>query len=363
MKTKLLFILFILFTLPLSAQNETQEEDSMVVVTLTNSETRIGTILSDDGREILLMTKDIGKIYIRKENIKSIVPYDPKNFKIVDGEFRDVGPFTTRYHFTTNSLPIKKGENYAMINLYGPEVHFALSDRFSLGVMSTWTASPFVLAAKFTIPTKNPKLNFGLGTLAGTSGYLNTFRGFGGLHWGMVTYGDRMNNITFSAGFSYIKTGMKREYVEYQPGIYPAKPYEFGGGYYFAYPTATYKSVENPIATAPIIGLGGIAKVGKKASFIWDAMVMFGSQTKENINQEINDVYDPVTGQPSFTEVKDKVSASSTDQTTIAFFMPGMRFQTKDTRAFQIALAGALVKTETRTFAFPAPMVSWFFKF
>jgi hypothetical protein len=363
MKTKMLFILFLLMSMISTAQNETQAGDSMVVVTLTNGETRIGTILSDDGREILLLTKEIGKIYIRKENIKSIVPYDPENFKIVDGEFRDVGPFTTRYHFTTNSLPIKKGENYAMINLYGPEVHFALSDRFSLGVMSTWTASPFVLAAKFTIPTQNPKLNFGLGTLAGTSGYLNTFRGFGGLHWGMVTYGDRMNNITFSAGFSYIKTGIQRSYAEYQPGIYPAKPDGFGG-YSFDYPGITaFKSVENPIATAPIIGLGGIAKVGKKASFIWDAMVMFGSQTKVSKSQEINFVYDPVTGQPSYTEVKDEPSVSSTENTTIAFFMPGMRFQTKDTRAFQVALAGALVKTETRTFAFPAPMVSWFFKF
>lgn len=363
MKTKLIFILFLFFSPILIAQNETQKEDSMVVVTLTNGETRIGTILSDDGREILLLTKDIGKIFIRKENIKSIVPYDPKNFKIVDGEFRDVGPFTTRYHFTTNSLPIKKGENYAMINLYGPEVHFALSDRFSLGVMSTWTASPFVLAAKFTIPTQNPKLNFGLGTLAGTSGYLNTFRGFGGLHWGMVTYGDRMNNITLSVGFSYIKTGIKREYSEYQTGIYPAIPDGFGG-YYFDSPLYLgFKTVENPMATAPIIGLGGIAKVGKKASFIWDAMVMFGSQKKAGSPQEINYVYDPVTGQPSYTEVKDETSESSTEKTTIAFFMPGMRFQTKDTRAFQVALAGALVKTETRTFAFPAPMVSWFFKF
>jgi len=362
MKTKLLFIFLLFFSLPIFSQNEGQKEDSMVVVTLTNGETRIGTILSDDGREILLLTKDIGKIYIRKENIKSIVPYDAKNFKIVDGEFRDVGPFTTRYHFTTNSLPIKKGENYAMINLYGPEVHFALSDRFSLGVMSTWAASPFVLAAKFTIPTKNPKLNFGLGTLAGTSGYFNTFKGFGGLHWGMITYGDRMNNITFSAGYSYIKTGVKKEYGIYQTGNYPAKPDGFGG-YYFDSPVYLgFSSYEEPIGTAPIIGIGGIAKVGKKASFIFDAMVLFGKQKDSGFPQQINYVYDPITGQPSYTQVLEK-SDVQTENVTIAFFMPGMRFQTKDTRAFQIALAGALVKTETRTFAFPAPMVSWFFKF
>lgn len=363
MKTKILFFFFILFTLSLNAQNEPQKEDSMVVVTLTNGETRIGTILSDDGREILLLTKDIGKIYIRKENIKSIIPYDPKNFKIVDGEFRDVGPFTTRYQFTTNSLPIKKGENYAMINLYGPEVHFALSNRFSLGVMATWAASPFVLAAKFTIPTTNPKLNFGLGTLAGTSGYFNTFRGFGGLHWGMITYGDRMNNVTLSAGFSYIQTGMQNSDTQYEPGIYPAKQDSWGNYYFITAPVITNKSYQNSMATAPIIGLGGIAKVGKKASFIWDAMVMFGTQNKISRQQEVNNVFDQSTGQPSYTEVKDQITITTPEKTTIAFFMPGMRFQTKDSRAFQVSLAGALVKTETRTFAFPAPMVSWFFKF
>ena len=363
MKINLLLTFFLLFSIGTFAQNETNKEDSMVVVTLTSGTVHIGTILSDDGREILLLTKEIGKIYIRKENIKSIVPYDPKSYKLVNGEFRDIGPFTTRYQFTTNAMPIKKGENYAMINLYGPEVHFALSNRFSLGVMSTWAASPFVLAAKFTVPTKNPKLNFGLGTLAGTSGYFNTFRGFGGLHWGMFTYGDRMNNITLSLGFAYIKTGIRTDIPNFQVGIYPAKPDGSGGFYFESLPAPTYQTVDNPLGTAPIIGLGGIAKVGKKASFIWDAMVMFGSQKTIGYSQEINFIYDPVSGQPSYTEIKDVNSDSSLENTTIGFFMPGMRFQTKENRAFQIALAGALVKTETETFAFPAPMVSWFFKF
>ena len=359
-------IIFLLMT-SFSVYSQEISEDSLKVLTMNNGDIRIGQILNDDGREILLLTKDVGKIYIRKENIKSIVPYDAKNFKIVDGEFRDVGPFTTRYHFTTNSLPIKKGENYAMINFYGPEVHFSLSDRFSLGVMSTWAASPFVLAAKFTIPTRDPKLNFGIGTLVGTSGYFNAFKGFGGLHWAMVTYGDRMNNITFSAGYSYIKTGITQKHSIYQPGNYPAIP-DGVGSYYFDYPNPVgISSYEVPIGTAPIIGIGGIAKVGKKASFIFDAMVLFGKQNYASSPQqayyEINYVYDPITGQPSYTEVTKNSTTKSDEKVTIAFLMPGMRFQTKENRAFQVALAGALVKTETTTNAFPVPMVSWFFKF
>ena len=46
-----------------------------------------------------------------------------------------------------------------MINLYGPEVHFAVHKDFSVGVMSTWIGSPLALALKYTRGTANPKIN------------------------------------------------------------------------------------------------------------------------------------------------------------------------------------------------------------
>jgi hypothetical protein len=354
MKNLTLFFLLFFISFNGFSQVEEYHTDSLYVLTMNSGETRIGKIVSDDGREILLMSTEIGKIYIRKENIKSITPYILKEFQNVNGELRAAGPFTTRYCFTTNSLPIKKNENYALVNLYGPEVHFAVSNRFSIGVMSTWIASPFILAAKYTIPTKNDKLNFGFGTLMGTSGYLNTFRGFGGLHWGMVTYGDRMNNITFSAGFSYLKTGEEKSYSESTPGIYESSSY--------SYPSPSIITYSNPMGTAPVIGLGGIAKVGKKASFIFDAMVFFGTQKKTEFFQDINFFTDPVSG-INYKEIKPGVLTTSTVNNTIAFFMPAMRFQTMDNKAFQVALAGCLYKSGSNSQAFPIPMVSWFFKF
>jgi hypothetical protein len=358
-----LFLLLLLLSFNYSFGQVNVSDDSLVVVTLTNGEIRIGKLISDDGREILLESKEIGKIYIRKENIKSIAAYNPKEFQNVGGELRAAGPFTTRYCFTTNSLPIKKGENYALVNLYGPEVHFSLSDRFSLGIMATWIASPMVLAAKYTIPTKNEKLNFGLGTLFGTSGYLNTFRGFGGLHWGMVTYGDRMNNITFSAGYSYIDLGFNSNYAtKFQPGTYPA--IDGGGYYYFATPPYQEIELKRGLSSAPAFGLSGIAKVGKKASFIFDAMVFIGKTKSSSFIQNVEYFYDPGTGQPSYTLVSEgTLTENQATRSTLAFFMPAMRFQTKDNRAFQVALAGALYKSEDETRAFPLPMVSWFFKF
>ena len=112
-----------------------------------------GYIISDDGREILFETKNIGKVYINKSDIKEIIDINHTDIENY-GEFRETGPFTTRYYFTNNALPIKKGEDYAMINLYGPEVHFSLSDNFSLGVMASWIASPIALAAKYSFNSK-----------------------------------------------------------------------------------------------------------------------------------------------------------------------------------------------------------------
>jgi len=93
----------------------------------------VGLILSDDGREVLIETKSLGKIYIPKSDIKSIRPIDYAE-DVAKGEFSSAGVFTTRYQFTTNCFPIKKGENYAMVNLYGPEVHFAVHKDFSVGL-------------------------------------------------------------------------------------------------------------------------------------------------------------------------------------------------------------------------------------
>ena len=45
----------------LGFSQETTFNDSMVVITMHNGDMRIGNILSDDGREILFLSKDVGR--------------------------------------------------------------------------------------------------------------------------------------------------------------------------------------------------------------------------------------------------------------------------------------------------------------
>jgi hypothetical protein len=321
----------------------------------------VGQILSDDGREVLIETKSLGKIYIPKSDIKSMRPLDYAE-DVAKGEVSTAGVFTTRYQFTTNCFPIKKGENYAMLNLYGPEVHFAVHKDFSVGIMSTWIGSPIALALKYTRGTANPKINYGVGTLLGTSGYFNQGKGYGGLHWGMITYGDRRNNATLSVGYGYFNPGMSNTdfgQTIYTPGVYTATNGIYPNipidGYYYSSSQSNYK--------APIIGLAGQAKVGKKASFIYDCMYIMASNSYKSTtgDQQITSQYD-VNGMLSQVQVadfKENITAGTSRQNVLVI-MPGMRFQQSESRAFQISLAGVIVPQEI---SFPLPMASWFYRF
>ena len=237
-----------------------------------------------------------------------------------------------------------------MVNLYGPEVHFAVHKDFSVGVMSTWIGSPIALALKFTRGTSNPKINYGVGTLLGTSGYLNQGRGFGGLHWGMITYGDRRNNATLSVGYGYFNDGNQ---YSYQQNIYKPGTYVSLDGSMPLLPVQGTELVNGSLFRAPIIGLAGQAKVGKKASFIYDCMLIMATLGND---QEIDYQYD----QFGWQLQQVVVGEYKKQYQNILVVMPGMRFQRSESKAFQISLAGVIVPNEV---SFPLPMASWFYRF
>lgn len=365
---KLLFFFVLFLSFVSNAQVPTQETDTLKYLIVRNNGIEyVGQIISDDGRELLIMTQQLGKIYIPKSEVKSISKID-ESTDYRAGEYLGQGVFTTRYQFTTNAFPIKKGENYALINLYGPEVHFGVLPNLSVGIMATWIASPIALALKYTIPTQNPKLNFGLGTIMASSGYFNQAKGYGGLHWGMATYGTRRSNATLSLGYGYFNSGFSftSQNSYYQPGTYAAVFSQ--GGYSFPIPEMlTYENKVGSFKT-PIVGVSGITGVGKKASFIWDVMIIGGNKRTIFTDQQIEYFYDPNTGQPSSVVYNDPFMEVKSTNIVI---MPGMRFQKDQNRAFQVTLAGVIgrreetvnYQLEVNQYSFPIPMLSWFYKF
>ena len=83
---------------------------------------------------------------------------------------------------------------------------------------------------------------------------------------------------------------------------------------------------------------------------------MFGS-INSSTSSVYDSTYDPVTGFYTNT-----VTVSE-NRGAFIYFMPGMRFQKNENRAFQIAIAGVSVWENGQNFTFPLPTMSWFFKF
>ena len=87
-----------------------------------------------------------------------------------DEDYKTTGPFTTRYYFTNNALPVKKNENYALIRYLDLKFSFPYQTPV-IGIMSSWIASPIGVVLKQQLLAKE-SFHLSLGTIMGTSGYI-----------------------------------------------------------------------------------------------------------------------------------------------------------------------------------------------
>lgn len=304
-----------------------QPEPNLKLIKLTNGKQYSGTILSDDGREVLIETSELGKIYIKKTDIRSISEFKKDEYIVVDDEMVRSNAFGTRYAFTTNALPIKKKENYYMINLWGPEFHLALADNFNVGVMTSWIGSPLALAAKYSFQTKNPKLNFSIGEILGSGGYIDANSVFS-LSFGNVTFGDRDKNLTVGIGYGIFDFN-QRENI---PGTYLY--------------SRDILSRAKPATKGVIGSLGANVRINSRVSFVFDSMFGMLSTGGSNTNH-----YWDAIGQNSYYVVTKK----STNSPFVAI-MPALRIHKGEKKAVQFCLAGINVNYQT----FPIPMVTWY---
>ncbi len=390
---RLLKIVFLLlFFCGLNAHAQQQPSDTAIkeyfLVKKNDGAEYVGEVISDDGREILLLTKNIGKLYINKSEIASLTKIDPTKLKVSkDGVYEDYrleGPYTTRYFFTTNALPIKKDENYMMIGLQGPEVHVAVSDNLSLGVMATWIASPLALAAKYSFDAESEDdVHFAVGTILATSGYLMQGQGVGGIHWLTATKGDRSSNISLSAGYAYAYTGdrFSNYYGEkYSVISNHVSPYDasralfeqnlLDGEYY-----DNYLYDDNRLRGSYVLGISGITPIGKKSSLIIDVLSFIGTSYDSEAagNRTFNNVsyeyYGWNNGQSGYHDVTEDITVQEnqlvkTGLRPHVIIMPAMRFNQSYNKAFQVALAGVITtQTSGDVIAFPIPTLSWLRQF
>ncbi len=237
----LVIFLFICSNFAGFAQDTTNVSDQQkrtFIVTKNDGTEYVGVLISQDEREVLLETKSIGRLYIPKHEIKSIHELTADDIKA--GTIPGNNVFSTRYFLTTNGLRMKKGDSYAIMHYYGPEIQFSVSDGLTVGAMTTWVAMPIVLSAKTSF-SANENLHFGIGLLAGTLSWAN-WGTIGALPYGSVTYGNSRNNISLSGGYAIV-TG------------------------------------DNVSGSAPLFSVGCLVRITDKVSFVGDSFLYFGNET------------------------------------------------------------------------------------
>lgn len=328
MKKSILFLALCFFSI-LGIAQVTPGDSTEYVIKLANGNEYVGYVLKDDGREMLIESNTVGKLYIKKSDVLSIIKKVDAKGVVVDGEVWENNPFSTRYFFSTNGLPIKKGENYYMIHLYGPEFHVAVSNSFNVGLMTTWIGAPFLFTVKKSFATKRPDVNFAVGSLTGNLSYISGFKGLMSVNFLSITKGNRERNITFSSGFVVANNGKKA--TEYD---------------------------RNVKSSGPLASIAGTLRIGKNACLIFDSM--FGVLNfKESYHDAWYDYnYDPIT-QVYTTVYVDNGMKTSRSSGGFVLLMPGIRIMQDQNKAFQFYMNYSSI--DGNRFGFP--MVSWLRKF
>ena len=223
-----------------SFENLQDSTGQRVIIVKNDGSIYSGMIITRNEREILIETDKLGKIYIPLHEIREIKPWKEtaKNSEL----------FATRYFLTTNALTLGQGNRYYMLSFYGPEVHFGLTNHFSVGLMTSWVAMPIIGSLKLSFDA-GENFHIGGGLLAGTLSWADMSSG-GILPYGCVNIGNYTNNLTLSAGYAWIT------YPDGQgsaPLLSPACMFRVGKDIFFVVDTFIY--LEDPAFAIIMPGL------------------------------------------------------------------------------------------------------------
>lgn len=230
------------------------DSTQMVLISLKDGSIFAGTIISKSDTEIILSNATAGKVTIAMSQIKSIAKKEVESFGKPSKWLPNPNP--SRYFFAPSAFNLKKGEGYYQnvyvdISMFG----YGITDWFSIGGGFEFFASVAALTQGIFMPiwVITPKIGFpvgknwhlGAGFMGGAINGLglteSNFIGWG-ITYGVVTYGNVDNNLTFGAGF----------------------------------PMTTGKLNNGKHLGSPIIVLDGMYRVSQKVSLISENWILTG---------------------------------------------------------------------------------------
>lgn len=288
-----------------------QTDTTLVQLNKTEGGYLTGHIIYQDAREIFFQTQDGRSIYIPQHTIQSVQ-------HLVSGI--EMPPlttdFSTRYFITTNGLSLKKGENYVLWNLYGPDFQFGIRDNFSFGILTSWLGIPVIATLKKSFPL-GKNLHAAIGGLFGTGSWVLPEFG-GALPFGSLTYGTPTNHITLSGGYGAIWA-------------------------------------ENELQGRALSSIAGSVQLSDKFSLVFDSFILFEGRGRYVTNNFEEYILNPVTGEYEWIY---KEIESFERPAGIAIVIPGIRWHQGPGKSFQFGFSALI--TDGEAIPLPIPMVQWF---
>ena len=289
-------------------------DTTLVQLNKTEGGYLIGKIIYQDTREVFFQTQDGRNIYVPQHTISSIQPLNSTSDISEQHSFRS--NFSTRYFITTNGLSLKKGENYVLWNLYGPDFQFGIRDNFSFGILTSWLGIPVIATLKKSFPL-GKNLHAAIGGLFGTGSWVLPEIG-GALPFGSLTLGNSTNNLTFSGGYGAIWA-------------------------------------ENELQGRALSSIAGTIRLSDKFSLVFDSFILFEGRGRYVTNNFEEYILNPVTGEYEWIY---KEIESFERPAGIAIVIPGIRWHQGPGKSFQFGFSALI--TDGEAIPLPIPMVQWF---
>lgn len=196
----LLSFSFLSTTVAQDKEQKSSPDSGLVVLTTNSGEEFVGTIVSEDAREVSIRLQNGKMLIIPTYTVKSIKKLSGST--LIKGKPVFANPHPSRYFYTPSAIPMDKGEIYIQ-TLYAVayQVQFGVTENFSLGATTTIVGTPLALTAKYSIKI-DEKNTLAFGGLAGVVGWgTRTNLGIG---FGAFTHGTKESNLTIAGGYAWI---------------------------------------------------------------------------------------------------------------------------------------------------------------
>jgi hypothetical protein len=197
-------IFLVLFFVTIAGAQDKQEkhlpDSALVVLSVNSGEEFVGTIISEDAREVSIRLQSGKLLIIPTYTVKSIRKLSSST--LIKGKPVFANPHPSRYFYTPSAIPMDKGEVYIQ-TLYAVayQVQFGVTENFSLGATTTIVGTPLALTAKYSVKI-DEKNTIAFGGMAGLVGWgTQTNLGIG---FGAYTHGTKESNLTIAGGYAWI---------------------------------------------------------------------------------------------------------------------------------------------------------------